>query len=509
MMKIKNIFLVFIVSALVFTSCDDFLDVVPDSRVELKDESHLRGLLAGALPNASYYSFAHSLSDNAGDAGASGFKIPTNEEAYKFKKFTQTGQDSPFFYWMSCYEAIAKTNLVIEFIDKFKDDKIKFKQYQHIYGEALIARAYNHFMLANLWCQPYNPNTADKDLGIPYVTKPEKTVLVKYKRGTLSETYKKIEADLLEGMPLLNDEKQEFSSFHFTTKSANAFASRFFLYKGEWDNVIAYSTAFLGTNIADKLRDWTGEYSNFTSSQLSLYYASSKEKANLLISCGMSTFSSTYKSQRYGLTGYIRNHIYINKDLISGGQYLYKFRGFDKPDRVFVEKYRYIFQRLGVNAQIGYYYINNVLFSAEEVLFNYIEALIMKDNDASYNKAISMFDNFFSKRVDNGIANYDPIINKVKHEKIEELYKNSGDDISSWYSINAKQKLYLKALLDVRRAEFMFEGQRWFDIRRFNIAVTHRDEAGNYYKLEKQDKRKVLQIPEDAILLGLEPNPEK
>ncbi|XLL74012.1 RagB/SusD family nutrient uptake outer membrane protein, partial [Myroides odoratimimus] len=37
-------------------------------------------------------------------------------------------------------------------------------------AEALLARAYNHFMLVNLWAKHYNPATAESDLGIPYVT---------------------------------------------------------------------------------------------------------------------------------------------------------------------------------------------------------------------------------------------------------------------------------------------------------------------------------------------------
>ena len=66
-----------------------------------------------------------------------------------------------------------------------------------------MARAYAHFMLAYLWCKPYNPTTAATDLGLSYVTTPEKEVFRKYTRISLKDYYQAIEKDLTEGLPLL------------------------------------------------------------------------------------------------------------------------------------------------------------------------------------------------------------------------------------------------------------------------------------------------------------------
>ena len=46
-------------------------------------------------------------------------------------------------------------------------------------GEALICRAYNHFVLATTFCKAYGTN-ADKDLGIPYIKEPETSVNPQY-----------------------------------------------------------------------------------------------------------------------------------------------------------------------------------------------------------------------------------------------------------------------------------------------------------------------------------------
>jgi hypothetical protein len=62
-------------------------------------------------------------------------------------------------------------------------------------------------------------------------------------------------------------------------------------------------------------------------------------------------------------------------------------------------------------------------------------------------------------------------------------------------------------LLDFKRAEFVQEGMRWFDLLRYNIPVTHTTTDGQVLTLEADDKRRVFQIPESAKLSGVELNP--
>jgi len=62
-------------------------------------------------------------------------------------------------------------------------------------------------------------------------------------------------------------------------------------------------------------------------------------------------------------------------------------------------------------------------------------------------------------------------------------------------------------LLELRQREFCFDGLRWFDLRRHNIVVKHKMKNGSTLVLKKQDLRKQLQIPEAAIISGLEQNP--
>ena len=71
-------------------------------------------------------------------------------------------------------------------------------------------------------------------------------------------------------------------------------------------------------------------------------------------------------------------------------------------------------------------------------------------------------------------------------------------------------ELRLKMVLDEKRREFVEEGLRWFDICRHKLSVTHTDIVGVTRVLQPDDPRKVIQVPESAIIYGnLQPNERK
>jgi starch-binding outer membrane protein, SusD/RagB family len=48
---------------------------------------------------------------------------------------------------------------------------------------------------------------------------------------------------------------------------------------------------------------------------------------------------------------------------------------------------------------------------------------------------------------------------------------------------------------------------RWFDLLRYNIPVTHTNFNGTSQTLAAGDKKRVLQIPQEASLSGMPLNP--
>lgn len=163
------------------------------------------------------------MSDNADDKGTWQVSVypQMQEEAYKWEESSTNDYDSPNKYWDACYKAIAAANHALEAIDNL-GNTAELKPYR---GEALVARAYAHFMLVNFWGKHYNPATVATDLGVAYVEEPEREALVIYTRKTVKEVYDLIERDLTEGLPLLRDNAYDVAKYHFTKAAGAAFAA--------------------------------------------------------------------------------------------------------------------------------------------------------------------------------------------------------------------------------------------------------------------------------------------
>ncbi len=81
------------------------------------------------------------------------------------------------------------------------------------------------------FCQAYNSNTAEQELGIPYMETLQTTVAPHYERGTLASVYRKIAADLEEGIPLINDDAYSIPQISFQQESGICFLPHvFYLY---------------------------------------------------------------------------------------------------------------------------------------------------------------------------------------------------------------------------------------------------------------------------------------
>jgi starch-binding outer membrane protein, SusD/RagB family len=467
-----------------FSSCKKFLEKNPDNRASLDNPDQVSQLLGTAYPQSNYMAFCESISDNVADKGTGGLDL-TVVQPYFFKDVTETEQDSPEGYWASCYTAIAAANQALVACAKAADTA-KFSSQK---GEALICRAYAHFMLVTLFSKAYNPNTATSDPGIPYVTTPEKVIYANYSRKTVSYVYEMIEKDLLAGLPLLDDTRYTVPRYHFTKAAANAFASRFFLYKQDYAKALSYANAvFSTTNVTAILRPWNSTYLTLTYRELWARYAKATEPANLLLVETASLWARNYFSERYAMNADKRTEI-LNYNM-TGGSFAFTRQTYTiGTDNFMLPKINEYFVRASVNATIGFPYVMVPLFTTEEVLFNRIEANIYLDN---LTEALQDLNAYASTR----IYNYDAGAHAVTATKMQDYYGTTDARTAALYT-----------LLDFKRAEFVQEGMRWFDLKRYNMPVTHTTADGQTLTLPPDDPRRLFQLPEAARLSGLTLNP--
>lgn len=494
---------VIILAAFTLWGCNDFLEQVPDSDIDVRinDEESIAELLTGAYPKASYIPFLEPRTDNV-EMRENGTHTQLNEEMFYWEDDNQEDIDTPLNYWNNCYKGIAQANKALELLKKYpKTNRIKA-----LYGEAFMLRAYLHFMLVNIWAEPYGNSNLSP--GIPYITKPEKHAIVKYKRGTVNEVYDKIEADLKRGISLISDQYYKHPKYHFNKKAAYAFASRFYLMKADWEKVVAYADYVLGADPKTMLRNWA-DYSQqfeFQRAQLFSRYTSPNEPANLLLTTTESRWARQMPTDRYGATKQTVEQIF-NKRGIEGSDFnkihletTYAFRF--SPSPIANGKYIAKFDELSTSESIGLrprgIYVTNILLTADEVLLNRMEAYAMLKQ---YDKAINDY-----LQLMQGKYGFMPTVERDIYMRTSE---NNYDVYTPFYGMTLKQLALIKLFTDFRQKEFFAEGLRWFDIRRFHLSVTRATKSKYYFPLEKDDPRKVMQIPIEAQNNGLTPNPRE
>ncbi|MFA8434652.1 MAG: RagB/SusD family nutrient uptake outer membrane protein [Marinifilaceae bacterium] len=498
----KNLlYILTIITALSFSSCDEYLDTTPDNRTVMDSEEKVKELLTSAYPELGYAMFCFSMADNADDKGMGHNTDINNDQGYAWEEFSSVTQDSPAGYWDACYQSIAHANQALAYIESNKVDGEIPTEYLPYYGEALLIRAYCHFMMVNLWGKHYNPATAATDLGVPYVTEVENVVFKDYRRETVAKVYELIEKDLVEGIQYIQDDAYDVPKYHFNRSAANTFASRFYLYKGDWKKVLGYSTAALGANPSVRLRDLSGKYAQMGLNEQEAEYSKASESANFLLCSNITLWFSYFQaSLRYTYSNNIKKQVFNNNFVLGDKEWAQSSANYGGDD-IIVLKWGYFFKKTSVNADVGYYYAMTPTVVAEEALFNRIEANIMLKN---YTEAENDLNLYFEKRIIDYAED-----NKVTEEKITAHYQdntNADSPLNPWYSLDEKTRTYLNCVIDTRRREFIYNGMRWFDIRRFNMKVVHKVEDGSPIELQEDDARKVLQIPVTAQQFGLEPN---
>ena len=565
------------VALLGLSSCSDFLDKPSDTRVTLTNTEQLRMLMTSAYPSYNYALICELSTDNFIDNNSpsiDGVRYNLNaydrndDEAFAWEDIRSvSSSDSPSELWEGYYNSIATCNAVLEKVEEFEANGENSVKLQAVKGEALVTRAYSHFMLANLFCMPYRgPELSTQYPGIPYITKPETTVKPHYERGTLAETYDKIQADLEAGLPLIDDGIYEVPKYHFNKQAAYTFASRFYLYKRDYPKVLECTNVVFGGADADPspyMTDiWAQTNLNYAD-EYNRYYANSIHQRNFLLIPTYSVYmrhlggGRRYGINRNGMRGSVRGPgptwercRYQNTTLgwvwamhpcfmamwVNGSQeYGVWWAGTAGEQFEYTDKI----------AGIGYAHQVLVEFTGEEALLNRAEAkLFLGDIDGCiadlgvwddahrhnpnvdadgrmdpWSKEIVW--NFYTKAEEKLLRNSRPERREILGNKLNDsIYFEIAKPIHidevypvAQYHNSPEINPYLQCIQHFRRFEFFQRGLRWFDIKRFGLSYSHViGKDARVETLNQQvasgilDRRLAFQIPNEIIAAGIDPN---
>ena len=506
---------------LTLTSCDDWLDKLPDNRMELQTPSDVSSLLVSAYPSAHPAYLLEMYSDNTDDcvnpswSEASRFQA----QAYNWEDITETGEDeSPQELWNRHYLAIASANAAIDLIE----GKGSPAEYTEQLGEALLCRAYAMFQLSTVFCKAYNPATASTDLGLPYPTHPEKVVGTVYTRGTMEDLYGQIDKDLQRGLPLVSSNYSK-PKFHFNTDAAKAFAARFYLYKGDFAKAITYATEVLGADPTAKARDWDA-YSalNMNDQIRPEAWVSADEKCNFLLQTVYSEWGAISGPYLYGDKYAHSYRITYDEDIASKGPFgaansTFKQRVWSNTAlaKLFHRKVPYEFEYTDLQAGIGFAHAEYAVFTTEQLLLERAEAYALSGELQKavddYNTIMKIYQKYpktftLKQIVDfyNGVNYYTPKKATVKKHFVKPVYTIDAE--------GSDQEALLQAILHLRRIMEVGEGYRMQDVKRYGIVIYRRQTNTSYTisavtdSLTVDDPRRAIQLPQDVITSGLEPN---
>ena len=536
-MKLKYVSIIAGVALMALSSCNDYLDKTPDTRVYLQNVEQLRKLLVDGYMGNDYAAVCELASDNMVDNTApdnsgnrynlSAYSLSDNQ-IFAWEDVTMdSGEDTPYTIWSSCYASIGVANAVLEKVEEFEADgatpegpltEQDKRKLTAVRAEALLIRAYHHFILANVFCMPYaGPELGKNQQGLPYMTYPETDVSPQYERGNLADFYAHIQKDLEEALPIVTDQFHEVPRYHFNRAAANAFAARFYLWIRDYENAKKYADIALGENPKVNMNPYWRS--------VDLYSGEDHVRANTGLSnpsiyMSISVYSvwSRRPGSRYGCKDdALRATIYSAGPTWSGTHRCYSRRlfygGSESYGLMFYANWGELFEYTDKLAGIGYVHMMRNEFTVEETMLVRAEAeIFLNDLDGALNDLKMWVDN----RDD--CTDKANVINPLTAGTIERFYNGSPgyginkpmhiDEVfpSDKYSVTEEMVPWLQCVQHFRRIETIHKGNRFFDLKRYGIEVTHKIGKDRVETLTVGDPRWAIQLPYEVWIAGLEKN---
>ncbi len=332
--------------------------------------------------------------------------------------------------WRKIYKHIGALNSIIFQAEQLANTVSDTELLNHVWGEAYFLRAYYYFTLQNVYGSPYSVSTANSDEGVPLKIS-EKIEDNYFSRSKNKAVYDQIIADLDQAAYYL-------SGYNPSTKirvgiaAVRALQSRVYLYTEQYDDVItaADSLEAMGEYTLEDLNQYV-ENTNFTyrSSPGTIFTMGSNEIPLLFINDSLSAWggadnrASAFKASDDLISQYDANDLRRNACFIRSAKQQAWLPAKYRTSETYNDP-----EEISCTFSIRY----------AEVILNRAEALAMKGSDGD-------------ARIE---------LQKLREKRF--LQANIADLPQS----NEDLVNFIRA---ERRRELCFEGQRWFDLRRYAV----------------------------------------
>lgn len=225
----KYSYIVAILLAVLVSGCEKYTDVVPTGSIVVETAEDYYKLVS--LPNRAYP--INNFQYLADDQWIRESYVIGQRKSIDIINFTFDDSDartnllSGSSFYNQTYSYINRWNTVISLVDGSKgEDNIK----QLAKAEAKIYRAFDHFMLVNVYAKAYDPATAATDGGICIMDKYD--LEAKPIKSTVAQVYDFIQKDIEDALPYL--QKVTVDPYHPSLAFAYGLKAKIHLFKHEF-----------------------------------------------------------------------------------------------------------------------------------------------------------------------------------------------------------------------------------------------------------------------------------
>lgn len=363
------------------------------------------------------------------------------ELAYKWNANTITVTATSL--WNNYYSAIVHANVLFDSDQNFSTQD---KEWQYIKGAAYVIKAYNYFDLLQLFSDRYE---ADRLGIIPKVS----LEVEANARLTQKESLDLIKSNLAQGLELLT-QSGKTQNYFINVKGIQLLQARVALYEGDYAKaeVLMQELINQGATLPTTVEEYRSIWNSDNAGVYWLY--NNQDNPNQYL----------YHETNQGDLLYINeDFVFDNQDIrYTVAQYLHSMKttGNISVDRPLLGKYK--------TAQSDFNSRNIAMMRSTEVYFILMESLVEQQK---LEEAVTVLNQFLTA------------VNQPTVEPIE-----SQEEL--------RQKIHLE-----KQKEFVGEKNNFFDLKRWNTAITRKSEDSNavIMTIDSSDYRWTWPIPREEL----------
>lgn len=299
MMKTIKTYISVLLLALMATSCDKLLEIktkhaLPEGKVTTIEGAE--GMIIGVydmMQSPTYFGRDMiTLPEVLGDNCKLSMTASRYKSHYDFQPRAQMD------IWETAYKQIGTLNEVILNLEKYESSS----KANRAKGEALFLRAFNYFYLSMVYGRTPNHLVGGFDLCVPLLLEPfynsggNVSVTASVPRAKVSEVWNQIEIDLLAAFENLKGNDSGLAPARINALGVQAFLSRFYLYKGDWQKA-ADAATYVISNSATTL--YTGNYTDIfskgTESLFQLVFTTAENLGSSSLQAMYGTYDDGYR----------------------------------------------------------------------------------------------------------------------------------------------------------------------------------------------------------------------